>query len=86
MSDTVRPFADHKGYPITLIEGFKERKVSSEWIEDFDAFAKKQWEDFEYNIGDGETLGQVQRRNIEALQNVLTMYQGKTVVIGSHGL
>lgn len=83
--DTVKDFADQKGLEIQLVEDFRERRVDSQWIEDFDAFARRQWADFDYRYSDGENLGQVQRRNIAALEETLSRYSGKTVVIGSHG-
>lgn len=49
-------------YQIDIIEDFRERRVDSEWIEDFNAFCRKQWEDFSYKLSDGETLSEVQER------------------------
>lgn len=83
--DTVKEFADAKGLEIKLIEAFRERKVESEWIEDFDAFCKRQWEDFDFKLSEGESLREVQERNISALHQVSEAYNGKNVVIGSHG-
>ena len=83
--DTVKEFADEMGLPIAFVEDFRERRVDSGWIEDFTAFAKRQWADFSYKLSDGECLGEVQARNIAALNRVLTEHEGKNVVIGSHG-
>lgn len=83
--DTIKDFTDTHKLTITTIEDFKERKIDSCWIEDFNAFARKQWEDFNYKLSDGESLGEVQKRNITALNQVLQTYEGKNIVIGSHG-
>lgn len=83
--DTVADFAKNYGYEIETLEAFRERKVDSCWIEDFYNFSKRQWEDFDYKLSDGETLREVQNRNISALTEVLTRFSGKTVVVGSHG-
>lgn len=83
--DTVRDFAEKKAMEIIVVENFKERKVDSGWIEDFNSFCKKQWEDFYYKLSDGECLQEVQDRNIAALKGVLKDYSGKNIVIGSHG-
>ena len=83
--DTVSEFAELKGLGITIIDEFKERRVDSGWIEDFNSFSKKQWEDFSYKLSDGECLGEVQKRNIFALNRVLEQYKNKNVVVGSHG-
>ena len=83
--DTVKEFADEMELPIAFVEDFRERRVDSGWIEDFTAFAKRQWADFSYKLSDGECLGEVQARNIAALNRVLAEHEGKNVVIGSHG-
>lgn len=83
--DTVAHFASLRNLPITTIYDFRERKVDSVWIDDFDAFTRNQWEDFNYKLTDGETLAEVQKRNIAALQEVIEHHKSKTVVIGSHG-
>ena len=83
--DTVAHFASLRDLPISMIYDFRERKVDSCWIDDFDAFTRKQWADFDYKLTDGETLAEVQIRNIAALQEVVEQHKGKTVVVGSHG-
>lgn len=83
--DTVKDFAESFGYPILTVEDFRERKVDSIWIEDFYKFSKMQWNDFEYKLSDGESLREVQDRNINALMEVLKEHTGKNIVIGSHG-
>lgn len=83
--DTVAHFAQAQNLPIVLMNDFRERRVDGGWIEDFDAFTNRQWADFDYKLSDGETLREVQGRNVAALRNVLEDYAGKTVIIGSHG-
>ena len=83
--DTVGEFAQAKGMEIKLVDDFRERKIGNEWIKDFDDFCKKEWADFDFRRPDGESLREVQRRNIGALAQVLREYAGKSVVVGSHG-
>lgn len=83
--DTVKDFADLSGLKIEIFDNFKERKVESVWIDDFDSFCKKQWEDFNYKLSDGESLNEVQLRNIEALNQILYANKDKNSVVGSHG-
>ena len=83
--ETVRDFAEANGLSIEIVDDFRERKVDSVWIEDFTAFCKAQWEDFDYKLSDGESLGEVQKRNVLALNIVLKKYADKTIAIGSHG-
>ena len=83
--DTVSDYAKKTGIGIIIVDDFRERRVDSDWIEDFDAFVKKQWADFDYKLSDGECLREVQERNIHALRSVLQTYSGKCIAIGSHG-
>ncbi len=83
--DTVKDFADSKGMAIDIVDDFRERKIADIWIEDFKAYAAKQWSDFEYKLENGECLREVQERNIAALNSLLNKYSGQAVAIGTHG-
>lgn len=83
--DTVAQFADSKGLNVEIIDDFRERKVDNVWIEDFTAFSKAQWADFDYKLSDGESLNEVQVRNISALSKVIEKYKDRNIVIGTHG-
>lgn len=83
--DTIREFTDSAGIEIEIIDAFRERKVSSRWIEDFTSFTQRQWNDFSFKLSDGECLQEVQERNVDALKMLLEKYNGKNIVIGSHG-
>ena len=83
--DTLRPFAEENGLDFQLREDLRERKIDKEWIEDFAAFSAKQWQDFDYKLPDGDSLRQVQGRNIRAVEEALTLYAGQNIAIGTHG-
>ncbi|WMC92539.1 histidine phosphatase family protein [Kineothrix sp. MB12-C1] len=83
--DTVKDFADKYGHQVVTVSDFRERKIDSVWIDDFTAFCQRQWIDFDYKLTDGETLREVQARNINALKWVLKEYRNKNIVVGSHG-
>ncbi len=82
--DTVADFAQTFGFEIGLMDGFRERELPG-WLEDYAAFVKRQWEDFDYKRPGCESLRQAQRRCVAALEAVLRQYAGKTVAIGGHG-
>ena len=82
--ETIQPLAQACQKEIVLIDNFCERKIDNVWIEDFESFSKKQWSDFSYRLENGESLAQVQKRNIEALENLL-LQNDKTILIASHG-
>ena len=79
--DTIRPAAELRGMDIRTDERFRERQCG-----DFssDSLARR-WADFSWAEANGECLGSVQERNMEALRDVLREYAGQTVVIGTHG-
>jgi 3-methyladenine DNA glycosylase Mpg/broad specificity phosphatase PhoE len=85
--DTVAEFAEKNNLAIELVENFREQKTHSDWNRknDIKEHLKRQWADFSYKLGDGESLQKVQDRNIAALQSVLTRYKDKNIVIGTHG-
>lgn len=83
--ETVSDFAEKHKLKIVPIEDFRERRVGNDWIPDFNAFCQRQWNDFSYKLTGGESLREVQDRNINALSAVLQQYRGKNIVIGSHG-
>lgn len=83
--ETVKHFADNNNLTIKAISDFRERKIDSVWIENYSDFCKQQWSDFFYRLSDGETLAEVQKRNISALFDVIDQYNDKNIVVGSHG-
>ena len=83
--DTLRDFADAYNFRIKIISDLRERRVGREWLTDFEAFCRRQWEDFDFSLEGGESLAAVQRRNISAMRKILSEYRGKHVVVGTHG-
>ena len=83
--DTVRDFAEKNGKDIILEDDFRERKIDGDWIEDFESFCRRQWADFNFKLPNGESLTEVQNRNIRALNNAIAAFKDKNIVIGSHG-
>lgn len=83
--ETVRPLSETCGLPVQIVPDFRERRISGSWIEDFDKFSRRQWEDFSYKLPGGESLAEVQRRNVDALFAILEGHPDQRLVIGSHG-
>lgn len=79
--DTIRPTAEYFNMQIHTDERLRERKAGS--FEE--GLLSKRWEDFSFAEEGGENLASVQSRNMEALKEILQKYEGKTVVIGTHG-
>jgi 2,3-bisphosphoglycerate-dependent phosphoglycerate mutase len=82
---TLEPISVYKNMNINIIEDFRERKISNDWIDNFNEYCKNQWEDFSYKLENGESLSEVQFRNVQALNKILVENSGKIILIGTHG-
>lgn len=82
--DTIAHLADKTSLNINIIDNFRERSIG-EWIEDFNSFSRKQWEDFNYKTQNSESLKEVQKRNVAALMEILKAYDNENIVIATHG-
>ena len=87
-ADTVAELAKQLGLEIELVEDFRERAITDKWLgtDEFMKFARTQWEDNTYKLPDGESIAEVQERNLTALRDVLYRHNGKNIVIGGHGM
>lgn len=83
--DTIKNLAETLGMEIHTDDDFRERNAGKWHGNNFFEFIKRQWEDFNYRIEDGESLSEVQARNIRALKKVLAEHEGENVVIATHG-
>ncbi|WP_438834805.1 histidine phosphatase family protein [Streptococcus pluranimalium] len=81
---TIDELAKEKNLPIQIKENFRERKIDDVWIDDFNTFSQRQWQDFNYKLAKGESLQEVQDRNIQQLQEILKE-QETSIIISSHG-
>ena len=81
---TIDELAKEKNLPIQIKENFRERKIDDVWIDDFNTFSQLQWQDFNYKLAKGESLQEVQDRNIQQLQEILKE-QETSIIISSHG-
>ena len=89
--DTIADFTEKNGFEIELVEDFREQRSGRDLLHDssgnpFPDFLERQWNDFYYRFSDGETLNELQERNISALNEVLFKYKNKNIVIGTHAM
>ncbi|MGX9416269.1 histidine phosphatase family protein [Vibrio sp. WJH972] len=82
--NTIQYLADQCSKHIITCSDLRERKIGT-WVDDFDEYAQKQWHDFDYKVENGESLNEVQRRNINQVNKILECNQNKNIVIGTHG-
>ena len=86
--DTIRDAAAEYGLPIHQEERFRERQTGEAGNSDLraeDSPLRRCWQDFDWHEPGGESIGQVQQRNIAALKELLAANPGKNIAIGTHG-
>jgi 2,3-bisphosphoglycerate-dependent phosphoglycerate mutase len=82
---TVEGVAKVKGKEVIIEDGFKERKLSVKLVQDFDLAITKVWEEPTFSWEGGESNMIAQKRGIKAILKVLEAYEGKNIVVGTHG-
>lgn len=80
---TIEPTAYYLGLEINEVFDFRERCVGN-WVEDFEAYSKVSWENFDYQNSNGESLNQVLERVSSAFEHVLRCSKGNIIICG-HG-
>lgn len=83
--DTIKDVASARNLEIQTDEDLRERKVSDHFIDDFESFALKQWNDFDFKLPYGESLNDVKKRGINAINKIINRHKNDTIVIGTHG-
>jgi 2,3-bisphosphoglycerate-dependent phosphoglycerate mutase len=86
---TVQPFAKQIGQEIFVYEDLKERIFSAEETRITDkelaSLLRTSFSDPHFSLVGGESNAECQTRAIKVLKELLTVYQSKKVVIGTHG-
>lgn len=86
--ETILPVAEFYKMKITKDERLRERKcgvTSGGTSGNVKEMFRKRWADFSFCEEGGESIGAVQKRNIEALKEILEKENGKNICIGTHG-
>lgn len=81
--ETIAATAAFYGKDIVIDERLREREKGADGNQ-YGMFEKR-WADHDYHEENGESINMVQRRNIEALTEILSKNKGKRVVIATHG-
>lgn len=81
--DTIKQTAEYYHAKIQTDERLREREKGADGNNH--GMFRKRWADHEYHEDGGESIGMVQRRNVEALNEILEKNRGGNIVIGTHG-
>jgi 2,3-bisphosphoglycerate-dependent phosphoglycerate mutase len=82
---TVEGVADFFGKEVIIENSFKERILSEGPVENFDLAVTKVWEEPAFSWEGGESNTIAQKRGVEATLKVLERYEGKNIIVGTHG-
>ena len=70
---------------VKIVESFGERKFGiNDWNELPSDFGKRQFEDFDYKLENGESINEVILREEKALLDILRKHQGEKILIVGH--
>lgn len=81
--DTIADAAAFFGKEIITDERLREREKGPEG-NNYGMFQKR-WADHDYHEDGGESIAMVQKRNVEALNEILSDNPGREIVVGTHG-
>ena len=83
---TAKYIADRNNKYILIMEGFGERKIGTNSIEEYPKdFELKQYFDDNYKLPNGESRREVTDRMYKSLLSIINLYRGKRIAIVSHG-
>ena len=81
--DTIAETAAFFGKEIITDERLREREKGAEGNNH--GMFRKRWADHDYHEDGGESIAMVQKRNMEALNEILSGNPAREIVIGTHG-
>lgn len=85
---TIEKIATNKDIEIIVYEELRERQLKGAFKLTEDEIyqaIKTSFEDIDFHLTDGESIRDVQNRAIPVIKNLLNNYEGKTIIIGTHG-
>lgn len=83
--DTVGLYSLWTGLDVNIYEDLRERNAGGWHGDRFFDFVERQWADFYYHTEDGESLREVQERNIRVLKKLLSEHEGEDIAVATHG-
>lgn len=81
--DTIRRCAEDHHLEIHTDERFRERESGRGG--NVQGMFQKRWADFDFHEEGGESIGMVQKRNMEGLFHLLDEHPDEVIVFGTHG-
>ncbi len=82
---TIEGLASQLSSGIMINDDFRERLLSDQPVDDFNQAISQVWSDPSFFYEGGESNIVAQQRGVNALNSILTQYNGKNIVISTHG-
>ncbi|WP_214484404.1 histidine phosphatase family protein [Bacillus sp. SM2101] len=82
---TVDGIAQHRDMEIVLKDDFRERLLSDGPVENFLQAITAVWENEQLSFKGGESNIIAQARGVKVTKEILSKYEGKNIVVGTHG-
>lgn len=83
--ETIEGLAGPLGLDMIIEDNFRERLLSAGPVSDFEHAVTRVWEDFSFTWEGGESGLAARSRGVQALHQILRLYEGRNIVIGTHG-
>ncbi len=85
---TIEGIANTKDIEVKVYEELRERQLKGAYKlpeEEIQQAIKKSYEDCDLKLSGGESVKDVQNRALPVIKDLLIQYEGKTIIIGTHG-
>lgn len=82
---TVQPFADHIGLPVTCHPDLRERHQSQTYREDFDEFMRQSWANRDLKATGCESSHEATIRFVVCVSHLVQTHSGATILVSTHG-
>ncbi len=83
--DTLAPFAKAAGIEIKLDERLRERKLSTQLLDNLQELLEKSWRDFDFALPGAESSRQCQARMVECIEEHRLAHADGTCLFAGHG-
>ena len=82
---TVLPLAERRGLQIAEDDRLRERHLTDDMLDDFEAMVGAAWDDPDFSLPGGETNRAAQTRGVAAIEEIVERHPRGKIVVGTHG-
>ena len=82
--ETISDYCEKSGHDLNIVQDFREVTLGKDYTGEFVDMIIRRWNDFDYNLSDGESYAEVQKRCIAALLPLLDKHEGECIAVSMH--